>query len=127
MAAKNNKKTKKTEEPMNHTVDSLTKAVKEITTSRKRELEDDPEVSKAICDLADYIGDLFLELLDKSIQSDNETNKKKNMLLVLQLAYLKLSSQMIGINNKVELTSDIPTSGYSGIKPISNKQTPMYY
>ena len=29
---------------MKHTVDSLTKAVKEITTNRKMELEDDPSL-----------------------------------------------------------------------------------
>ena len=127
MAVKKNKKTKKTGEPMKHTVDSLTKAVKEITTNRKMELEDDPEVSKAICDLADYVGELFLELLDKSIQSDSEANKRKNMLLVLQLTYLKLSSEMIGTNSKVELTSDIPTSGYTGAKAIASDQAPMYY
>ena len=49
------------------------------------------------------------------------------MLLVLQLTYLKLSSEMIGTNSKVELTSDIPTSGYTGAKAIASDQAPMYY
>lgn len=126
MATMKNKKTKKQSEI--HTVDSLTKTVKEVSTMRKIELAEDPEVSKAICDLADYAGDLFFKLLDEAIQNESDEDKKKNMLLVLQLTYLKMGSKLLGKKGKIELTSEIPTSGYNGCNPIGEKtEMPIYY
>jgi hypothetical protein len=111
-----------------HTVDSITKTVREISTMRKIELADDPDVSKAICDLADYAGELFYKLLDEAIQNESDVDKKKNMLLVLQLTYLKMSSQLLGNAGKIDLASEIPTSGFMGCKPIDMKEEmPMYY
>lgn len=126
MATMKSKRSKK--QPETHTVDSLSKTVREVSTMRKIELAEDPAVSKAICDLADYAGDLFFKLLDEAIQNENDEDKKKNMLLVLQLTYLKMGSKLLGKKGKLELTSEIPTSGYNGCNPIGEKtEMPIYY
>ena len=112
-----------------HTIDSLSKAVRDISTTRKIEIEDDQEMSKAICELADYAGDMFTKLLNEAIQNESATERKKNKLLVLQLLFLKMSTELLGQDGKVELTSDIPISGLVGCGPICTKKdnVPLYY
>lgn len=127
MAAKKTKKKTNKNSDVVHTVDSLTNAVRDISNTRKIELQDDPEVAKAICDLADYLGEQFFKILDEAVQNESDADKKKNMVLVLQLAYLKMSSQLLDMEGKIDLTSEIPTSGYIGCNPINMKDNPPIY
>jgi hypothetical protein len=111
-----------------HTIDSLSKAVRDISTTRKIEIEDDQELSTAICELADYAGELFTKLLNDAIQNDNAAERKKNKLLVLQLMFMKMSSELLDQEGKIELTSEIPISGLVGCGPICTKKdnVPLY-
>jgi|WetSurSiteA1Bulk_404760.scaffolds.fasta_scaffold49433_3 hypothetical protein len=126
MAKRKNKKNVSTVKKM-HTVDSLTKVVRDMSTNRKHEIEDNPDLTTMICSLADYGGDMLMNLLDEAILTDDADVKKKDKLLVLQLLYLKLCSQILGQDN-IDLNSSIPISGYTGAKPIdtSKENVPIY-
>jgi hypothetical protein len=121
---------KKTIKPkkIHHTVDTLSKTVRDISTSRKMEVESDVELSQALCGLADYAGALFLQLLDETIKTPNNEDKKKDMLLVLHLTYLKMCAEILETDT-LDDTCDIPLSGYKGTKPISIKKdsVPIYF
>jgi hypothetical protein len=109
-----------------HSVDSLSKAARDISTSRKMEVEEDPELSKALCNLADYAGELFLTLLKDTIKTPSDDDKKKDMLLVLHLTYLKLCAEIL---EEDSITGcDIPISGCRDMGPISTKKdsVPIY-
>jgi hypothetical protein len=121
------KKTDKTKKTTHHNVDSLSRAVRDISTSRKMELEEEPEVSLALCGLADYASNLFLQLLKDTIKTPVDEDKKKDMLLVLHLTYLKLSAEILE-EETLDTNCDIPISGCRGTAPISNKKdsVPIY-
>lgn len=111
-----------------HTIDSLSKAVREISATRKKEVEDDTELSQALCGLADYAGTLFMSLLTETIKTPVNEDKKKDMLLVLHLMYLKLSAEILEEESVLSEDSAIPLSGYIGTKPINLKHSiPIYF
>lgn len=109
-----------------HTIDSLTKKIRDISANKKVELENDPDATKAVCDLADRTGDMFYSIMQQSMQGLDEMEKKKVMLLTLHLAYLKVSSDIIGSDDEFDLISGVPTSAELNFEPIDNKTTPMY-
>jgi hypothetical protein len=120
----NLKKTKKKDVGIEiKTPEDVYKAVSEITLNRKTEIEEDSELSNAICGLAHVAGENFMMLVKETIKTGDE----KDMLLVLQLMYLKLSAEMIGKGN-VELSSQIPISGYGKVRPLdtSVNTVPLY-
>jgi hypothetical protein len=129
VSKKTAKKDKKTvAEPEINNPDNLHKAVLEISLDRKSEIEENPELSKAICALANQASDSFMDFVKPLIQTGDETVIKKDTLLVLQLMYLKLSSELMEKGKNIELSSEIKTSGYTGVKPIDTKDNnvPIY-
>lgn len=127
-AMSNKKKQKKTNKTI-HNVDTLSKAVKDISASRKCEIEEDPELTQALCGLADYVGNMFLKMLNDTLKNEDAEDKKKDMLLVLQLTYLKMCSDILGAEGNIEIGGNIPITGYERPKPIDNKKdnVPLYY
>jgi hypothetical protein len=115
------------EKKAQHTMDSLSKAVRDISAIRKKEVENDPELSQSLCKLADYAGSLFKTLLTETIKTPIDADKKKDMLLVLHLTYLKLCAEILD-EDVLGSISDIPISGYKGTSPINTKKenVPLY-
>lgn len=110
-----------------HTVDSLSRTVRDISASRKKEVENDAELAKALCGLADYAGSLMMGLMTEAIKSPVDEDRKKDMLLVLHLTYLKLCAEILD-TAELDLGCQIPISGYTGAKPIDTKKenVPIY-
>jgi hypothetical protein len=110
-----------------HTVDSLSRTVRDISASRKKEVENDAEVSQALCGLADYAGALMMGLMNETLKNPNDESRKKDMLLVLHLTYLKLSAEILG-EHDIDNGCDIPVSGIRDTKPIDTKKenVPIY-
>jgi len=115
-------------EKIKHTVDSLSKTVRDISANRKMEVEGDEELSAALCGLADYAGDLFLTLLRDTIKTPCDEDKKKDMLLVLHLTYLRLSAEILEEEAMMDSAGEIPISGCRGTSPVDMKKenVPMY-
>ena len=114
--------------PATDTHDSIYKAVKDISIARSVEIEiEDPERSQAICDLADLAGSTFLQIVEPSI-GGSAKEKTKDVLLILQLMYSRISSEMLqGI--PLDMTSEIPISGKGSVEPLCTKENTvqMYY
>lgn len=123
---KNAKKSKAT--PKLNTPDDIYKKVSDITLNRKAEIEESPELTQAICELANLAQNNFLSLVKDTIKTGDAVTIKKDTLLVLQLMYLKLSSDIVSDGKPIELTSTIPTSGLGNTDPIDiTKNTVQMY
>jgi hypothetical protein len=111
-----------------HTMDTLAKTVRDISVSRKQELVENQELATLLCGLADYGGDLMRSILEESIMTEDMDIKKKDMLLVIQLMYMKLCSEILEHDGELKSGDTIPTSGYGSIEPIDNKKesVPIY-
>lgn len=126
----NPKKPKKKDVRMDiKTPEELYKAVSEISLNRKSEIEEDQELSNAICGLAHVAGENFMMLVKETIKTGDSKVVKKDMLLVLQLMYLKLSADLMGKSGSIELSSEIPLSGYGKVTPLdtSVNTVPLYF
>jgi len=110
-----------------YTVDSLSKVVRDISAIRKKEVENDAALSNALCGLADYAGTMFMALLNETIKTPSDMDKKKDMLLVLHLMYLKMSSEILE-EEVSDADCNVPPSAEINVSPINTKKgnVPLY-
>jgi hypothetical protein len=125
---KNTKVQKKVSSDSGTSPEGLYKRAQEISLARKTEIEENTELTEGLCKLADFASGIFLSTIEPAIQSEDAVAKKKDLLLVLQLTYLRLCSEILEEGKKIDLSSDIPSSGYQGVEPINTEKdnVPIY-
>jgi hypothetical protein len=110
----------------NDSMDHVCRLVKDMSVNRKKEIEHDTVLSKAICDLAEITGESFMNIVDTAIMTDDIDAKRKDALLVLQLMYVRISNELLKDDETYNVMKMCKGPVKKGPIDVSRDNVPIY-